>query len=356
MESNYLLAPKANHGFSCKVPMKGTRQVFVVNGKVEGTGKPLALSFPKGEVNASILQVIGVRTTVDGLQAGIAGVCGANGTAAAADSQQAIELNATDSIEFGEGCNEKLLLCSHTFTPDRFVTNEQTRITLHRGATADITVMQNEDNRSKHFTDYTIDLEEGSSLKMVFISLHGGEISNNLKVNLNGEHIDCIVNGLCLADGDQKMTTQVLMEHFKPNCTSNQLFKYILDDHAVADFFGLIRVAPNAQKTNAYQANHNLLISDDAKVHTKPQLEIYADDVKCSHGSTIGRLNDDELFYLRSRGISLPEARLLQQKAFANGVLETISNENLRLRMESLVDKRLRGEFSSCKNCSKNCC
>ncbi|MCI2082782.1 MAG: Fe-S cluster assembly protein SufD [Bacteroidales bacterium] len=355
MESNYLLAPKANHGFICKIPMKGTRQVYVVNGHIQGNeGGPLALSFPKGECDDTMLQVIFVRTT--GESGKISGICMSCAPSEKADDGGAIELDTASSIEFGEDCSKKLLLCSHTFTPDRFLTRERCEINVRRGANADITVMQNENNRSVHLTDYTINMEEGSALKMIFISLHGGKISNKLKVNLNGEHIDCNLKGLCLADGEQHMDTEVLMEHYKPNCNSNQLFKYILDDKAIADFYGLIRVAQDAQKTNAYQANHNLLISDYAKVHTKPQLEIYADDVKCSHGATVGRLNEDELFYMRSRGISLHEAQLLQQKAFANGVLEGISSRELRLRMESLVDSRLRGEFSSCRNCSKNCC
>ena len=136
----------------------------------------------------------------------------------------------------------------------------------------------------------------------------------------------------------------------------NQMFKGILDDEGVTKFYGGIVVAQDAQHTEAFQANHNLLISDTAKAYSKPQLEIYADDVKCSHGATVGRLNEDELFYMRSRGIPVEEAKLLQQKAFAFEVLQHITSEELRARMDSLVEKRLRGEFSKCRNCSKNCC
>lgn len=363
MEGNYLLARKAGHGFSCKVPMEGTEQIYVVNGLIQGSGKPLSISVPKGAVDDKVLQVIGVRTSAESVS-GIAGIsCAGRDTAvlkaeanAKAGAMRESELDTECNIEYGEDSSKRLLLCLHTFTPDSFLTREKYKVKIGRGAAADITVMQNENDNSRHLTDYEINMEEGSSLKMIFISLHGGEISNRLQVNLNGEHIDCELKGLCLADGDQKMNTEVMMEHFKPNCTSNQLFKNILDDRAVADFYGLIKVYPDAQKTTAYQANHNLLISDDAKVHTKPQLEIYADDVKCSHGATVGKLNDDELFYMRSRGISLHEAQLLQQTAFANGVIEGISGNALRERIASLVERRLRGEFSSCRNCSKNCC
>ena len=152
------------------------------------------------------------------------------------------------------------------------------------------------------------------------------------------------------------MDYDILLTHQVPHCHSNQVFKGILDNNGVAHFDGLIKVVPDAQKTEAYQANHNLLVSPTARAYTRPQLEIYADDVKCSHGATIGRLNPDELFYMRTRGIPVAEARLLQQVAFTNEVVEKISSPELRERMQVLVEKRLRGEFSRCQNCSKNCC
>lgn len=141
-----------------------------------------------------------------------------------------------------------------------------------------------------------------------------------------------------------------------PDCISRQLFKGILDDESRATFTGRIVVAKDAQKTEAYQANHNLLISPSAKAYAQPQLEIYADDVKCSHGATSGRLDDNALFYMRSRGIGKQEAKLLQQLAFVYDVLENINNEQLRIRLSDLVESRLRGEFGHCTNCSMNCC
>ena len=144
--------------------------------------------------------------------------------------------------------------------------------------------------------------------------------------------------------------------HNVPECHSSQLFKGILDGESKTSFSGRIYVAKDAQKTEAYQANNNLLASKTAKAYTQPHLEIYADDVKCSHGATVGSLNEDELFYMRSRGIEKGEARLLQQQAFAYAVLEKVSNEHLRERLGSMVESRLRGEFSECSNCSKHCC
>ena len=141
-----------------------------------------------------------------------------------------------------------------------------------------------------------------------------------------------------------------------PRCHSSQLFKGILNNESKAFFSGKINVSKDAQKTEAFQANHNLLLSRKAKIYAQPQLEIYADDVKCSHGATSGRLDENALFYMRSRGIGAEEAKLLQQIAFVYDVLEKINNEQLQKRLQELVESRLRGEFSHCSNCSVNCC
>ncbi|MBQ2134034.1 MAG: SufD family Fe-S cluster assembly protein, partial [Bacteroidales bacterium] len=183
-----------------------------------------------------------------------------------------------------------------------------------------------------------------------------GEISNSIDIQLNGKGGECNVNGLYLADGNQRVSTKVNIFHNVPECHSSQLFKGILDGESKTSFSGRIYVAKDAQKTEAYQANNNLLASRTAKAYTQPHLEIYADDVKCSHGATVGSLNEDELFYMRSRGIAKDEAKLLQQQAFAYAVLEKVGNANLRERLHSMVERRLRGEFSECSNCSKHCC
>ena len=215
------------------------------------------------------------------------------------------------------------------------------RIALEAGATAEYLVLQDTAEREAE-VEYDIALAEGASLKMVFLSLDGRVLRNHLRVALEGPHADCDLSGLYLPCGTQEMAFDIRMDHRVPGCRSTQLFKSIVGDSAVARFFGLIKVVPDAQKTEAYQANHNLLLSEAARAYTKPQLEIYADDVKCSHGATVGRLNEDELFYMRSRGISLPEARLLQQMAFTGEVLEKISSPELREKMLERVENRLR--------------
>lgn len=332
---NYIYAPESpvTEQFRCRVPMKGTRQLFIVNGGVQGTRTPFSISLDKGQVMEDLLQVISVRT--DGAP---------------------LELSYTNTLHFGAGSQGRLLLCSHTFTMDKFQTEETVNITLEEGAVVDIVVMQNEHNGASHNTKFNIALEAESNLKISFLTLHGGNIENKVQVDINGENAHIDLSGLYLVDGRQVVSNVVQMNHNFPNGSSSQLYKGILDNNSTARFSGIIYVEQDAQRIDAYQANHNLLISDQAKVHTEPQLEIYADDVKCSHGATIGRLDENELFYLRSRGIPAKEAKILQQMAFAYSVLEKVSNNELRERMENLVEKRLRGEFSNCRDCSKNCC
>jgi Fe-S cluster assembly protein SufD len=160
---------------------------------------------------------------------------------------------------------------------------------------------------------------------------------------------------LFLADKWQHIDNFVNVEHAVPNCTSNQLFKGVLDDMSTGAFNGRIFVAKNAQGTMAYQKSNNILLTDEAKMDAKPQLEIYADDVKCSHGATVGQINEEALFYLRSRGISKKEARLMLMFGFAHEVIKNINIEALQHRMDNLVMQRLRGELSRCATCMVKC-
>ena len=214
-------------------------------------------------------------------------------------------------------------------------------IRLDRDAEAEFLVLQ-DDSSGAEETAYDIALAAGSSLELVFLTLGDGKTVNRIRVSLDGERAACALAGLCLAGGRQQTSFDIVLTHRVPGCRSDQLFKSILGGESVFRFDGLIKVVPDAQKTEAYQANHNLLVSDAAKAFTRPQLEIYADDVKCSHGATVGRLNPDELFYMRTRGITLAEAQLLQQMAFSGEVLEKISSVEARERMRELVENRLR--------------
>ena len=215
--------------------------------------------------------------------------------------------------------------------------------------------LQNSHNHSVQISSVAVSQESNSNVINNYITLHGGLIRNNLMVTLNGKEAVNDSSGIMLADKMQQIDNFVHIQHQSPGCESRQLFRGILDDLATGVFTGKILVAKDAQKTQAYQENNNILLSADAKARTKPQLEIYADDVKCSHGATVGQLDRDAFFYLRARGIPEKEARLMLLHAFAHKVLEKISIGPLRERYDELINKRLRGEFSRCNNCSVKC-
>lgn len=178
---------------------------------------------------------------------------------------------------------------------------------------------------------------------------------NNVTANLNGEECENKLSGLYLVDKDQQVDSRTVVNHNVPRCFSNQLYKGVLDDNGIAAFNGMVYVARDAQKTEAYQSNRTLQLTDDAKVYTKPQLEIYADDVKCSHGATVGQPDTNQVFYMRARGIGEREAVLLQMFGFAHEVIQHIGIEPLRDRIDELVNKRLRGELSRCNVCDMHC-
>ena len=170
-------------------------------------------------------------------------------------------------------------------------------------------------------------VERDAKLDMVLLVMPGVSCDVKLDVKLAGEGAEANIYGAYVCGGDERVKISVDMHHDLPHCNSRQLFKGIAGGSSRVDFYGKIIVAQDAQRTEAYQENHNILLTDGAKVDTKPQLEIYADDVKCSHGATIGRLNEEEQFYMRSRGISLEDAKVLQMISFIAPVLENIEDE-----------------------------
>ena len=188
----------------------------------------------------------------------------------------------------------------------------------------------------------SIEVPAGQKIDMVLLVMPGISCDICLDVTLAGEGAEANVYGAYVCGEDEKVKIAVDMHHAMPHCNSRQLFKGIAGGVSKVDFYGKIIVAQDAQRTEAYQENHNILLSDGAKVDTKPQLEIYADDVKCSHGATIGRLNEEEQFYMRSRGISLEDARVLQMISFIAPVLENIPDESQRESIASEFEAQIR--------------
>jgi Fe-S cluster assembly protein SufD len=183
--------------------------------------------------------------------------------------------------------------------------------------------------------------EKNSHFDTNTFSIGNNFIRNNLTIALDGENCEAHLNGLFLVDGTEHIDNQTAVYHNQPHCQSNQLYKGILNGKSTGVFNGRIYVKRDAQKTNAYQSSKNILLSDDASINTKPELEIYADDVKCSHGSSTGKIEEQALFYLRSRGIGEESARRLLLNAFAGDVLNTIRNEEFKKYLEGLLNKKL---------------
>lgn len=254
-----------------------------------------------------------------------------------------------------ENSEARLVICDHTLSEREFLTNSVTEIVAKPNARLDIVKMQNEHNQATQLSSTFISQKRNSNVSTNIISLHGGTIRNNVQVVLEEEGCENNTYGLYLVDKQQHVSNHTIVEHASPNCRSVQKFKGVLDDEASGAFNGKILVHPDAQKTEAFQTNNNILLTDDASMHTKPMLEIYADDVKCSHGATVGQLNEDALFYLRTRGIGQREARLLLMFAFAYEIIGEIKVLPLHDRVKDLVEKRLCGELSRCNNCAMQC-
>ncbi len=224
---------------------------------------------------------------------------------------------------------------------DVHLTNAVTEIVVEEQATLEHVKLQGENEASFHTAYIGVRQGRNSNYRSHLYAFGNRLARTDLKVELSGEGADCTLNGLYLARNRQLIDTHTLIEHAAPHCTSRELYKGILADKAHAVFNGKIHVRPAAQKTDAVQSNRNLLLSDEAIVDTQPQLEIYADDVRCTHGGTVGRLDDDALFYLRSRGIGQEEAGRMLIRAFADEVIEALPAESLQEQAARLVDERL---------------
>ncbi|MDD6622605.1 MAG: SufD family Fe-S cluster assembly protein, partial [Bacteroidales bacterium] len=185
--------------------------------------------------------------------------------------------------------------------------------------------------------------------------LRNGLTRNNYKIDLNGNDAELHLLGMAIADGSRHIDNHTVVNHIGKRSKTDELFKYVLDDNAIGAFSGLIRVAPGAEKTAAYQSNKNICASPSAKMHSKPQLIIDCDDVKCSHGSTIGQIDKNALFYMRSRGVPEHEARIMLMQAFMNDVIAGVRMESLKDRLRHLVESRFGcNQATSCAACRQN--
>ncbi|MFH2096190.1 MAG: Fe-S cluster assembly protein SufD, partial [Bacteroidota bacterium] len=327
-----------NEVFQCNVPELDTHLVLLINGNYYSDNKPIA-----GEADGII--VCGLAEAMvkypgitakhlskytSGDSSGLASL----NTAFAQDGlfvylpkgkslKKAIQvvnlLRANENrmiqqrnlIILEENCSANIVICDHTLSEHHYLCNNVTEVFAGKNSVFDLYNMQDEHNHAKKVNSVFIHQEYGSNVLTNTITLHGGIVRNNIWVNMDEECCENHTYGIFFADKNQHIDNFSAISHNKPNCTSNELIKGILDDNSTGAFAGRILVARGAQKTLAYQSNNNILLTDMARMNTKPQLEIYADDVKCSHGATVGQLDENAMFYLRSRGINKKEARML---------------------------------------------
>lgn len=225
--------------------------------------------------------------------------------------------------------------------PVKAISTSVTEIAIDENAKVQYYRLQNDCDNGQQINTVSASQHRNSHFDTNTVTLSGGWVRNNLNIALNGENCESHLNGLFITSETQHVDNHTLVDHRKPHCESNQTYKGILDGKSTGVFNGKIFVQRDAQKTNAYQSSKNVLLNDDATINAKPQLEIYADDVKCSHGSSTGKIDENALFYLRARGLGIESARKLLLHAFVNDVMQTIRIDALREYLETLIHKKL---------------
>lgn len=254
-------------------------------------------------------------------------------------------------IVMEQGSEAKFLFCDHAADDRNFLATQVIEAFAGENAKLDLYCLEETHYKNTRVSNVYIEQQANSVVNHNVITLHNGVTRNRLDLVFKGEGAECFANGCVIADKSQHIDNNTLIDHQVGHCTSHQLYKYVLGDEAVGAFAGRILVRKDAQKTSSNEINQNLCTTKKARMFTQPMLEIYADDVKCSHGSTVGQLNDAAMFYMRQRGISEKEAKLLLEFAFVNEVVDQIQLEPLKERLRYLVEKRFRGELNKCEGC-----
>ena len=251
-----------------------------------------------------------------------------------------------------ENSSASLLICDHSSMEKQTLSTQVMEVFLGRGAQLNLYELEETSHSNTRLGHLYVRQQADSSFNHSNITLTNGFTRNYINVSLEGHGAETNICGLAIGDKEQHIDNHTLVDHKTGNCNSNELYKYILDEHSTGVFAGKMLIRPDAQHTNSQQTNRNLCLTNDTHMYAQPQLGIYADDVKCSHGSTVGQLDENALFYMQQRGIPADEARHLLMYAFAGEVIEHIGIEALRDRLHMLVEKRLRGELNHCKGCS----
>lgn len=255
------------------------------------------------------------------------------------------------------GSELQLLVCDHTQPggAQEYLASQVVEVSVGRGARFEACAIEEASAATRRHSRMYLSQAEGSAVTFNSTTLTCGTTRNDYDISLTGEHAECRLAGMVIGSDRMHADNNTMVRHLVPRCKSDQLFKYVVDDEAHGAFEGSIVVSHGAAGTEAYQSNRNILASGGARMHCKPQLEIYNDDVKCSHGATTGQLDESALFYMRQRGIPLAEARTMLMQAFMVDVIDTVHIPGLRERLLHLTDRRFAGTLGDCSGCRKEC-
>ena len=250
-----------------------------------------------------------------------------------------------------QGADATVVMNDHAEDKQRFLSTQVIEVVAKDNSRLDLYEIEETTKLCSRFSNVYVKVGRDSSVKHNSITLYNGQTRNLCDVYLEGENSEVTLNGCAIADGSQRIDNNTLIDHKVPNCSSNELYKYVVDGNSVGAFAGKILVEKDAQKTASQETNANLCASADARMFTQPMLEIYADDVKCAHGSTVGVMDETALFYMRQRGIPEDVARMLLKNAFMGQVIDQIRLQPLRDKLFVKVEKRFRGELDKCEDC-----
>lgn len=365
--------------FKCDVPNMSTSLYFVVNDSFYQKAQPTA-TLPDGVLFGSLKEMAEAHPElikkyygklVDTSQDAIAafntmfaqdGVCMYVPKGTVIDKPiQLVNILRADTntmvnrrilIILEEGAQAKLLICDHAMDEVNFLSTQVIEVFAHDNTVFDLYELEETHNSTIRFNNLYVHQEANSNVLLNGMTLHNGTTRNTTSVTLAGKGAEVNLCGVAIADKNEQVDNHTFIDHQVSDCTSNELFKYVLDDQAVGAFAGRVLVREGAQHTSSQQTNRNICATREARMYTQPQLEIYADDVKCSHGATVGQLDENALFYMRQRGITLKEARLLLMFSFVNEVIDNIRMDALKDRLHLLVEKRFRGELNKCQGCA----
>ena len=255
-------------------------------------------------------------------------------------------------VVMGRASQAKFLLCDHALAANNYLTTQIIEVFAGQDSSLELYDLEETHAANLRVSELYISQDAGSKVAVDNLTLHNGQTRNTVCVTMDGPGAELSLNGVAITDKSQHVDNMTFVDHRAADCTSSELFKYVLDDSSTGAFAGKVLVREGAQRTSSQQTNRNICLTREARMYTQPQLEIYADDVKCSHGATVGQLDEKALFYMRQRGIPQDEARMMLMLAFVGEVIGKVELEPLRDRLYRLVEKRFRGQLTQCEGCN----